>query len=278
MTHLTGDPKYRAAADAIYNHVSQYTEMKNGKASAFWNVMTGKPATARASLGFGSDSFYEYLFKAPLVDDCANDFALSKHCAVDDETNQRMLRQYQSLLVSLDYRNVSGTLYPVEDGRTFHHLLCFLPGLLALTGNDHIPLAHQLAMGCYSTYHETSTGLGPKQLKLGVRGKHTVSDPAYLLRPEFVESLFVLWRRTGNVVYQDMAWSIFTRLQEHCRVEHGYAGIRNVMRNDGGGYVDDMPSYFIAETLKYLLLLFGPDDYVSFDDFVFTTEGHPLLK
>jgi mannosyl-oligosaccharide alpha-1,2-mannosidase len=103
-------------------------------------------------------------------------------------------------------------------------------------------------------------------------------DPAYLLRPEFVESLFVLWRRTGNVVYQDMAWSIFTRLQEHCRVEHGYAGIRNVMRNDGGGYVDDMPSYFIAETLKYLLLLFGPDDYVSLDDFVFTTEGHPLLK
>jgi hypothetical protein len=37
-----------------------------------------------------------------------------------------------------------------------------------------------------------------------------------------------------------------------------------------------MPSYFLAETLKYLLLLFGPDDYISLDDFVFTTEAHPL--
>jgi hypothetical protein len=180
----------------------------------------------------------------------------------------------------LDYRNVSGTLYPVEeDGRTFHHLLCFLPGLLALTGNQLIPLAHQLAMGCYDTYQKTPTGLGPEQLTLDIQDDHVVSsDPVYLLRPELLESLFVLWRRTGDSMYQDMAWSIFTSLQEHCRVERGYAGIQNVMQKNGIEYVNDMPSYFIAETLKYLLLLFGPDDYVSLDDFAFTTEGHPLLK
>jgi hypothetical protein len=39
-----------------------------------------------------------------------------------------------------------------------------------------------------------------------------------------------------------------------------------------------MPSYFLSGTLKFLLLLFGPDDYVSLDDFVFTSEGHPLRK
>lgn len=46
----------------------------------------------------------------------------------------------------------------------------------------------------------------------------------------------------------------------------------------GDDRVDDLPSYFLAETLKYLLLMFGPDDYVSLDDFVFTTEAHPLRR
>ena len=37
-----------------------------------------------------------------------------------------------------------------------------------------------------------------------------------------------------------------------------------------------MPSYFLAETLKYLLLLFGSDDSLDLADYVFTTEGHPV--
>lgn len=36
-------------------------------------------------------------------------------------------------------------------------------------------------------------------------------------------------------------------------------------------------SYFLAETLKYLYLLFKEGDGgISLDDFVFTTEAHPL--
>jgi hypothetical protein len=43
--------------------------------------------------------------------------------------------------------------------------------------------------------------------------------------------------------------------------------------------LDAMPSYFLAETLKYLYLLFdGPGHWVHGSEpaFVFTTEGHPL--
>jgi Glycosyl hydrolase family 47 len=93
------------------------------------------------------------------------------------------------------------------------------------------------------------------------------------LRPELLESLFVLWCRTGNSKYQDIAWSIFTSLQEHRPLERGCAGIQNVMQKDAIEYVDDMPLYFLAETLKYLLITFGADDFVSLEDFV-----HPLLK
>jgi mannosidase alpha-like ER degradation enhancer 2 len=39
-----------------------------------------------------------------------------------------------------------------------------------------------------------------------------------------------------------------------------------------------MPSYFLAETLKYLYLLFAPDETLDFDGVVFNTEAHPLRR
>ena len=36
------------------------------------------------------------------------------------------------------------------------------------------------------------------------------------------------------------------------------------------------PSFFLAETLKYLFLLFGSEEVVSLDQWVFNTEAHPL--
>ena len=39
---------------------------------------------------------------------------------------------------------------------------------------------------------------------------------------------------------------------------------------------DKMQSFFLAETLKYLYLLFSPHSVISFDDWVFNTEAHPL--
>lgn len=39
-----------------------------------------------------------------------------------------------------------------------------------------------------------------------------------LLRPETVESLFVLWRTTGDVKYRQQGWAIFQAFEKHCRV------------------------------------------------------------
>ena len=39
---------------------------------------------------------------------------------------------------------------------------------------------------------------------------------------------------------------------------------------------DKMQTFFLAETLKYLYLLFSPPSVVSFDEWVFNTEAHPL--
>ena len=38
-----------------------------------------------------------------------------------------------------------------------------------------------------------------------------------------------------------------------------------------------MPSFFLSETLKYVYLLFDEDNWVFGDDnYIFTTEGHPI--
>ena len=37
-------------------------------------------------------------------------------------------------------------------------------------------------------------------------------------------------------------------------------------------------SFFLAETLKYLYLLFSPPDLISLDTYVFNTEAHPFLR
>ena len=40
-----------------------------------------------------------------------------------------------------------------------------------------------------------------------------------LLRPETVESLFVMWRVTGRLVYREWGWAIFSAFETHCRVQ-----------------------------------------------------------
>jgi hypothetical protein len=40
--------------------------------------------------------------------------------------------------------------------------------------------------------------------------------------------------------------------------------------------IDNMESFLMAETFKYLFLLFSPDTLIPLDQFVMTTEAHPL--
>ncbi len=54
-----------------------------------------------------------------------------------------------------------------------------------------------------------------------------------------------------------------------------YCGVRDV--NQLPVVHDDLQqSFFMAETLKYLYLLFAPRETLSLDEFVFNTEAHPL--
>jgi len=68
---------------------------------------------------------------------------------------------------------------------------------------------------------------------------------------------------------------LFRKLCALLQVEHGYAGLRDV-RKAPPKHDDTQQSFFLAETLKYLYLMYGSNDEISLDEWVFNTEAHPL--
>jgi mannosyl-oligosaccharide alpha-1,2-mannosidase len=63
----------------------------------------------------------------------------------------------------------------------------------------------------------------------------------FLLRPETVESFYLLWRTTGDVVWRERGWAVFEALLNETHVEDsGFASIRNVY-HVGGPKLNEMP-------------------------------------
>jgi mannosyl-oligosaccharide alpha-1,2-mannosidase len=292
LSSVSGDLKYRKVSDNIFRHVTAFE--RDGIVPNLWNVLTGEPLTSGGSLGSGSDSFYEYLLKIPLLNSCYYDEGLEMFVDSCTDSDKKHLELYETMVKSalLPYHTKRGSIddvggsqfvFPVERRNRYDHLLCFLPGLLALGASTRggaskqtdMSLAEDLVKGCAALYEKSPTGLSPDTGFFNLNS-FAVSDPAYYLRPEFVESLFIIYRTTNDDRMQDMGWQVLESIEKYCKIEDGgYAGLKDVNQIPPP-LLDDMPSYFLAETLKYLLLLFGPDDYISLDDFVFTTEAHPL--
>jgi len=59
--------------------------------------------------------------------------------------------------------------------------------------------------------------------------------------------------------------------------EFGHSAIHDVTM-EGPYHVDEMESFWLAETLKYFYLLFSEPDVVSLDEWVLNTEAHPFRR
>ncbi|CAI6338895.1 unnamed protein product [Periconia digitata] len=114
-------------------------------------------------------------------------------------------------------------------------------------------------------------------------------DRRYLLRPEAIESVFVLYRITGDAKYQDAAWDMWTAITAATQTRLANSAIWDVLNvpptKDSGVDTDEdekkrmqdsMESFWMAETLKYFYLVFAEPGVLSLDDWVFNTEAHPL--
>ena len=167
------------------------------------------------------------------------------------------------------------------------HLACYSGSLFALTSMyiDELDsdkkvryeyLAKEITSTCHESYIRTATHLGPESFSLDPSFELQALDKYYILRPEVVESYFYLWRMTKDNKYREWAWLVVEALEKYCRTENGFSGIKDV--NSYKPFKDDVQqSFFFAETLKYLYLIFSDDDVVPLDKYVFNTEAHPFL-
>ena len=116
----------------------------------------------------------------------------------------------------------------------------------------------------------------------GAAGQHTYDyaagtavSPQYFLNPEIFESTYYLYRATRDPRYRAMGREMFEDLKRSCRTAGGYAELTSVVTKQK---MDRMETYFLAETLKYLYLLFAPPETLDFERTIFNTEAHPLRK
>jgi mannosyl-oligosaccharide alpha-1,2-mannosidase len=170
---------------------------------------------------------------------------------------------------------------------SMEHLACFVPGMLVLgaaeaptpaLADEYVQIAKDIARTCVAMYSSQPCGLSADSVRFNSDSK-TISniDGKNIQRPETVESLFYLYRKTGDEIYRTQAWDIFQSMERAYRVPEsgGWQGVLDVSRTPTVGD-DKMQSFFLAETLKYLYLIFADSDTMHLDEWVFNTEAHPF--
>ena len=197
-------------------------------------------------------------------------------------------------------QGIGGPLSPKMD-----HLVCFLPGAIALGATGGHTLSHartqpewtpakesQIQLGrdlmktCWAMYAVTLTGLAPEiawfdaaeedlrprpgdrvPLKrtrdsLGKWREDFVIKPLdahNLQRPETVESLFVMWRVTGDTLYREWGWKIFRGFMEwtNAGLDRGFASVGDVNAVPPP-LRDNMESFWLVSSLVVLVLVVLP--------------------
>lgn len=94
-----------------------------------------------------------------------------------------------------------------------------------------------------------------------------ITSRKYLLRPEAIESVFIMYRLTGNDYWREKGWRMFEAIEKYTRTDYAHSAIRDVTR-DEPQFQDEMESFWLAETLKYFYLLFSDPSVVSLDEYV----------
>ena len=259
LSRLTGNPVFRekalAASRAVFERRSEI-----GLIGERINVETGEWTDPRSHIGCCIDSYYEYLLKSWIL------FEDQEAKAMWDESLPAINRY---LVDTVDGRlwYAQADMHSGEILNTIVTLYdAFFPATLALGGD----LKHAEA------YQQSWNWLWNKNsLEPMVYDYHmdSITNPRYDLNPEIIESAYYLQHLTGKAEYRQMAENYYRDLHEYCRSDSLYTAMANVITKEKRDYV---PTFFFAETLKYLYLSFAPEGEEFLDAHVFSTEAHPF--
>lgn len=98
-------------------------------------------------------------------------------------------------------------------------------------------------------------------------GMISIPSPNYYLRPEAIESVFIMYRLTGDESWRRKGWQMFEAISKYTRTELANAAINDVTAQKPV-HKDTMESFWLCETLKYFYLLFSDPSVVDLDKYV----------
>lgn len=315
LSAVSNDSKYGVEAMKVLEHMKNLPKF-DGLVPIYIDPHSGEFNGQNIRLGSRGDSYYEYLLKVWLQQTIRQNSDIHYLRKMYDEA----MKGVRSHLVRKSIPNglvFVGELPYGSDGDLspkMDHLVCFLPGTLALGATrgitkkqamrenklsfedlENLKLAEDLTKTCYEMYSVTATGLAPEiayfktegyseeGLDGGNKSSEFVNDIIIkqldrhnLLRPETVESLFVMYRITEDPIYREWGWQIFEAFEKYTKVDSGgYTSLNDVTRLPPDRR-DKMETFFLGETLKYIYLLFGQSTVIPLDKYVFNTEAHPF--
>jgi mannosyl-oligosaccharide alpha-1,2-mannosidase len=281
LSDMSGDQRFKEKVVHVRKFLDSLSKPYDGLYRNYINPKTGQWGDDQISVGALGDSFYEYLIKSWIQSNGEDLMARQMYDKSVDAIEKHLIQTSNSGLTYLAQMNFGQLEHKMQ------HLTCFAGGMFAIGGqslsdshkrNHYLQLGANLTKTCHESYARTATKIGPEAFYFTEKEEAVAlndGEKYYILRPEVIESYFYLWRLTHEQKYRDYAWSAAQAIGRYCRTENGFSGIRNV--TDIKSTKDDVQqSFFLAETLKYLYLIFSTDDFISFDEWVFNTEAHPL--
>ncbi|XP_012280653.1 ER degradation-enhancing alpha-mannosidase-like protein 2 [Orussus abietinus] len=276
LSRLTGDPLYEEVAMNAIKALN-YHKSNIGLVGNHIDVLTGHWTAQDSGIGAGIDSYFEYLAKGALL---LQDPLLMTLFQQHKEAIEKYTRQEDwHVLVSMNKGHVT---LPI-----FQSLDAYWPGLLSLFGEI------DNAMKTLHNYHKVwkQYGFMPEIYNIP-QSEAGANREGYPLRPELIESVMYLYRATNDSYLLQIGVDILRSLQHSAKSTCGYATISDIRDHRKG---DRMESFFLAETTKYLFLLFDPDNFihnsgcqgdivqtqwgecvVNAGGYIFNTEAHPI--
>ncbi|KAH7156670.1 glycoside hydrolase [Dactylonectria macrodidyma] len=306
LSQLTGDTKYYDAINRITLAFdkTQNTTFIHGLWPTEIDVLHNFDVTISSTFSIGADSgsIYEYLLKqfvllrgqAPVYEKMYTD---ALDAILDNLLFRPMLPKKEDVLMI-------GKAEVANDGVIslrphLEHQSCFAGGMIAMGGklfkrDEHVVLGDKLTRGCAYAYSAFPHGVMPEistltacpsldpcefrttSIRATPDGFNT-KDKRYALRPEAIESVFILYRITGNDEYRTMAWDMWQAVKKATKTPKStFAEVSDVTLGEVT-HADSMESFWLSGTLKYFYLMFSDaKDVLNLDDWVFNTEGHPL--
>ncbi|XP_025203612.1 ER degradation-enhancing alpha-mannosidase-like protein 3 [Melanaphis sacchari] len=258
LSRLTGIPIFEEKAHRSMDSLWSLRHRSSNLMGTVLNVDSGDWIRRDSGVGAGIDSYYEYCLKAYVL------LGESRYLSRFNKHYTAIMKYISQGPMLLDVHMHR----PQINSKNFMDaLLAFWPGLQVLSGDlkpaiethemlYQVVQKHNFIPEAFTTDFQVHWGQHP-------------------LRPEFLESTYFLYKATGDPHYLNVGRQVLNSLQKYARVECGFAAVKDVRTTANE---DTMDSFVLAETFKYLYLLFAESEdlIINIDEYLFTTEGHLL--